>query len=31
VPAAEWSGYLAERARLKRELEATLAAGRARG
>jgi hypothetical protein len=30
VPAAEWSGYLAERARLKRELEATLAAGRAR-
>jgi hypothetical protein len=30
VPAAEWSGYLAERARLKRELEATLAADRAR-
>jgi hypothetical protein len=28
VPAPEWSGYLAERARLKRALEATLAAGR---
>jgi hypothetical protein len=27
LPASEWSGYLAERARLKAELEATLAAG----
>jgi hypothetical protein len=31
VPTAEWSAYLEERARLKRELEATLAAHRAPG
>ena len=31
TPAAEWQGYLEERARLKAELEAALAAGRGRG